>query len=323
MLISTALSQRAKFIWANSTTTQRRGYFLAGIGLETGRALDMQVIQLEALLVDMNAALLLEHDTAAIQAITAFAEIIFSIPPFVPKALPDTWKAVLSVWLSGEPMASLSSGTTSEVLQFIEDGLIYKLSWGMEAVRVRGLAHVNPFADGTTLADYELGLAIAAVETGTTKHSAAYLMQAGFGSRLAAIKAVQDGGGTFTKASELARWLRSAPIVALTAKATWPSTETHLLWVEFVRTFDAPLGRTWKRTEGAVRVSWMKGKLPPAGLPLRIGSTVGSEDLVFSADYELLGKLQTPADPHRKGLLTATVSEEANTIAWRYVGPDG
>jgi len=323
MLYSTALLDRAKFIWANSTPTQRRGYFLAGVGLETGRILDGLATQLEELLVDANAALLLENDTAVIQAITAFAEIIFSIPPFVPKELPDTWKDALSVWLSGEPIASLPSGTSDGVLRFIEDGLIYKLSWGMEAVRVRGLAHVNPFADGITLDAYELGLAVAAVETGTTNHSAAYLMQAGFGSRLAAIKAVYDGGGTFTKASELARWLRSAPVVALTAEATWPSNETHSLWVEFVRAFDAPLERTWKRTEGSAQVSWMKGKLPPPGFPLRIGSTVGAEDIVFSSDYEQLGKLQTKTNPHRKGLLTATVSKEPNTITWQYVGPDG
>ncbi len=321
-LLSTTMSDRAKFMWANSTPTQRRGYFLAGVGLETGRVLDELATQLEALLVSANAALLLKQDAVANQAVTAFAEIIFSIPPFVPKVLPDNWREVLSVWLSGNPMASLPSGAVKEVLQFVEDGLIYKLSWGMEAVRVRGLAHVNPFADGTTLDAYELGLAVAAVETGTRNHSAAYLMQAGFGSRLAAIKAVYDGVGTFTTASELARWLRSAPVVALTAEATWPSNETHSLWVEFVRAFDAPLERTWKRTEGSVQISWMKGKLPPPGLPLRIGSTVGSENLVFSADYELLGKLQTPANPHRKGILTATVSEERNTIAWRYVGPD-
>jgi hypothetical protein len=322
-LFSITMAGRAKFIWANSTPTQRRGYFLAGVGLETGRILDELATQLEVLLVDANGALLLKQDAAAIQAVTAFAEIIFTIPPFVPKSLPDTWKDALSVWLSGNPMASLSSETTKEVLQFIEDGLIYKLAWGMEAVRVRGLANLKPLANGATLDAYELGLAVAAVETGTTNHSAAYLMQAGFGSRLAAIQAVHDGGGTFTKASELDRWLRSAPVVALTAKATWPSAETHSLWLEFVRAFDAPLDRAWKRTEGTTQVSWMKGKLPSPGLPLRIGSSVETEDIVFSADYEQLGKLHTPSDPHRKGLLTATVSEVPNTIAWRYVGPDG
>jgi len=322
-LLSTTLSDRAKFMWANTTPTQRRGYFLAGVGLETGRILDELAMQLEGLLVDANAALLLRQDDAAIQAVTAFAEIIFLIPPFVPKALPDTWKAALSVWLSGNPLASLSSEATDDVLRFIEDGLIYKLAWGMEAVRVRGLANLNPSENGATLDAYELGLAVAAVETGTMNHSAAYLMQAGFGSRLAAIKAVHDGSGTFTKASELARWLRSVPIVALTAEATWPSTETHSLWIEFVRAFDAPLERTWKQTEGTFRVSWIKGKLPLPGLPLRIGSKVGYEDIVFSADYEQLGKLQTPASLHRKGLLTATASEEPNTIDWRYVGPDG
>ena len=44
------------------------------------------------------------------------------------------------------------------------------------------------------LDDHELGLAVPAVETGTMNRSASILIQAGFNSRLAAIKAVTDTG---------------------------------------------------------------------------------------------------------------------------------
>ncbi|MFZ1546780.1 MAG: DEAD/DEAH box helicase [Candidatus Nitrotoga sp.] len=321
-LLSATMSARAKFIWENSTAAQRRGYFLAGVGLETGLILDARADELELLLVSANAYLLVENENAAVDALTAFAEIIFAIPPFVPRVQPGNWKDVLAVWLSGEPIASVHGGATDDVLRFVEEALIYKLPWGMEAVRVRGLVHANPFSDdGTTLSDYELGLAVAAIETGTTVRSAAYLMQSGFGSRLAAIKAVRDGAGVFSKASDLVLWLRSAPIVALTANEVWPTKETHSLWVDFLRAFDAPLGRTWKRSTGTVNVSWFNSKVPPPEMALRIGAVHGTEDIVYSADYEPLGKLALPFLPGRKGLLVATVTKVPNTIKLDYVGP--
>ena len=73
----------------------------------------------------------------------------------------------------------------------------------MDAVRVRGLVHNDEIEDGFTLADYPLDFAVAAVETGTLKISATVLMKSGFGSRIAAIKAVNDGNATFTDAKEL------------------------------------------------------------------------------------------------------------------------
>ena len=51
--------------------------------------------------------------------------------------------------------------------------------------------------------DYEPGLAVPAGETGTIGRSASILIQSGFNSRLAAIKAVNDSGAVFTTRREL------------------------------------------------------------------------------------------------------------------------
>lgn len=316
------LVARAKFVWSHSTATQRRGYFLAGVGLETGRLLDARATELEALLARANRAILLEDHQTATTAITTFAEIIFSIPPFVPDDLPANWKEVLSLWLSGEPLAALTATNTAEVLAFVEQGLIYKLPWGMEAVRVRGLAHEDLFDEEIELSDRELRLAVAAVETGTLLRPAAYLMQAGFASRLASIKAVKDGDGQFTSARALLQWLRSEAVVALATRASWPTLETHPLWMEFVRSFDTQAAQPWTRSIESAQVSWLDGKTPKAGTPLRIDSTSESEDLVMSADYERLGVLSLPLNPDRAGLLVATASAVRKTIALDYVGPD-
>ncbi|MFN7040116.1 MAG: DEAD/DEAH box helicase [Acidovorax temperans] len=320
--LTTTLAARAKFVWSHSTAAQRRGYFLAGVGLETGRLLDARAAELDKLLARANSAILGGDHPDATEAITAFAEIIFSIPPFVPDDLPANWKEILSLWLSGKPLAALTTANTAEVLAFVEQGLIYKLPWAMEAVRVRGLAHQDPFDEEAELTDRESRLAVAAVETGTLLRSAAYLMQAGFASRLAAIKAVGDGDGQFTSARALVRWLRSEAVEALADKASWPTVETHSLWMEFVRSFDTQAAQPWTRSIDSAEVSWFEGKMPKSGIPLRIDSTNDSGDLVMSADYERLGVLTQRLNADRAGLLVATASGARKTIALNYVGPD-
>ena len=54
-LHNTALAQRAKHIWSNSTSSQRRGYFLAGVGLDTGKQLDAIADVANNLLIVANA----------------------------------------------------------------------------------------------------------------------------------------------------------------------------------------------------------------------------------------------------------------------------
>ena len=93
----------------------------------------------------------------------------------------------------------------------------------MEAVRVRGLAHDDRIGDSFTLADFDLGFAVAAMETGTLKVSAAVLIKAGFGSRIAAIKAVADCDGTFTTIRGLRRWVRSDVVEEMSTDSDWPT----------------------------------------------------------------------------------------------------
>ncbi|MBO0246747.1 hypothetical protein J0671_25680, partial [Vibrio sp. Vb0592] len=68
----------------------------------------------------------------------------------------------------------------------------------------------------TTLDDYELGFAVAAVETGTLSRSSSLLIQAGFSSRLAAIKVVTDTTADFQSGQELRRWLNSEEVISHT-----------------------------------------------------------------------------------------------------------
>lgn len=179
-VLRAGLVGRSRVVWANSTASRRRGYFLAGVGLATGHALDAIAEEANELLVTANGALIAGDGEAAIAAITAIAERAFTIYPFAPDKLPDNWRDILRAWLYGEALAGVAVGREAETLQFVEGGLVYRLPWAMEAIRVRGIANGDAIGDFFTLEDVDLGRAVAAVETGTMNQSAALLIQAGF-----------------------------------------------------------------------------------------------------------------------------------------------
>jgi superfamily II DNA/RNA helicase/tetratricopeptide (TPR) repeat protein len=235
-VLKAGLLSRSRHIWSQSDAVRRRGYFLAGVGLTTGHALDAIAVDANLLLVQANGAILEGDAEAAVAAITALAELVFTFYPFTPDPMPANWRNVLRAWLNGQSLADIAVGQESETLQFIEGGLVYRLPWAMEAIRVRAAANgdtVGVF--DLPLEDHELGYAVAAVETGTLSRSAAILIQAGFNSRLAAIKAVTDTGATFQTGSELRQWLSSEAVAAWSARPDWPSAETKAMWTEFVR----------------------------------------------------------------------------------------
>ena len=317
-LLKYGLAARAKFIWSRTSDVQRRGYFLAGVGLETGEALDAAAPALNELLTQANGAILLADAKAAIAAITSFAERVFGIAPFTPDNLPGDWKAILRMWLKGKALAGLAAGREDEVLKFVEQALVYKLPWAMEAVRVRGLANSDTLEGGFSMEDVELGVAVSAVEAGSLNISAAMLMRAGFSSRLAAIHAVTETDAEFGSMADLRAWLRSDEIASRSTDAEWPTAATHKLWRQFVESLAPDRGRAWSVTEVDLDVKW-KHRAPSSGVPLRLVHRE-SETLVCGADYRSLGKLTTRLNPGRRGVTLARVGW-FDDVEVRYLGP--
>ena len=160
-----------------------------------------------------------------------------------------------------------------------------------------------------SLSAFELGTAVAAVETGSLNPSAVVLMQSGFNSRIAAIKAVTETNATFSSTRQMSRWIKSKKIEELFNDLSWPTPETHNLWAEFVITLDSAGDRTWKSTRRAVVVKWTEGVIPASGSALRIRENDAGESLVLSSDYELLGVLNKHLNPDRKGLFARHIWE--------------
>jgi hypothetical protein len=295
---------------------------LAGVGLESGRQLDDAAPAANAFLIDANYYIMTGDNEGAITAFTNLANIIFTIAPFVPNPFPQNWQAVLRAWLSGEPMADVAEDD-EDALRFVENGLVYKLPWGMEALRVRAAAVGDAIMPGTTMNDYETGFAIPAIETGTLHRSAALLMQAGFNSRLAAIKAIADTGANFESNQGLAEWLASEQVVNFSNTADWPTAETAEIWRSFVATFTPPDRTKWTDWTYSASIAWETGgNRPAAGAVVRIApSNENDSSLVLAPDHTLLGTLVRPLNPSRKGLIRAAIGADRESAALRYIGP--
>jgi superfamily II DNA/RNA helicase len=320
-VLKSALLSRTRGIWMQSTAARRRGYFLAGVGLKTGHALDAIAEEANHLLVHANGALLVGDADAAITAISTFAERVFKFYPFTPDALPDNWREILRLWLLGQPLANIAIGQEAETLQFIEGGLVYRLPWAMEAVRVRATANGDLIGDlGLAIEDFELGLAVPAVETGTLNRSASILIQAGFNSRQAAIKVVADTEATFSTGAELRLWLNSETVATFSALPDWPTPETKAMWTDFAKGFTRRESQTWAEHRYSASIAWTAAPLPPSS-PVRLYQWNG-KPTVLSTDGLPLGELQAPLNPHRRGLLRATVSAELGKLDLSYLGPE-
>jgi len=319
-VLNAGLVSRSQHIWSQSTAARRRGYFLAGVGLGTGQALDAIAEDANLLLIQANGSILNGDAEAAIAAITAIAERVFVIYPFIPDPMPENWRDILRAWLLGEPLFAIAAGQESETLQFIEGGLVYRLPWAMEAIRVRGVANGDTIDGLLSLELYELGFAVAAVETGTLNRSAAILIQAGFSSRLGAIKAVTNSGATFQTAQELRHWLGSEELATWNARPDWPTPETRAMWMEFAQSFTPRANRVWADRRYWAPVTWF-GVPPPPGTPLQLHHWVG-QPRVLAADGLPLGTMQAALAPGRAGLVRAQVSQDAGRIDIVYLGPD-
>lgn len=316
------LAHRARVLWSQTTPTQRRGYYLAGVGLETGQQLDEHADVLNQHLSNAEAAILSIDDGSAINAITSFASIALHIRPFTPRTFPDGWEAILEGWLQGRPVSEIEAVNADERLEFIEETLAYRLPWAMEAVRVRAAAHNSANLDPwSILVDQEQGFAVAAVEAGTLNRSAAVLMRAGLPTRSGAIQAVEQEDGRFETLPELHRWLNSERLRQRADDPAWPTLSTHELWTAFINRSTASATTAWKHTVERSFVGWHRfGHTPVDGAAYR-AITRGSTTHIQTADGKRVGQLYMLLNPERVGLLTVTGTSDPNVVELSYRGP--
>lgn len=314
------LTARAVYIWDHSTPAQRRGWYLAGVGMQTGQMLDTKAEELEALLQQSEAAIQLGMNETAVSAIIGFARVALKIFPFAPQELPENWEEVLEAWLTAKPITVVTSDGKLDVVDFVEGVLAYRLPWALEAVRVRATAQSfdNQFLDSQP--DIDLGLTVAAVETGTLSRPTALLIRAGFNARSAAVAAIATTGADFTTIAELREWLSSDLVKLKESDPNWPTPSTHDLWREFSTRTSGWGTRTWIHETHAAQVTWNPEHSPIPGAAYRAVSPSDDTTFLETADARRAGLLRTPLNRHRRGLLSIT-SNTPDTVLLEYRGP--
>lgn len=238
-LVLALMNSRASFIWRNTTAGQRKGYFFAGVGLKTGKALDAASETLNALVLEAETALKGQSQNDAIEALRRIGDIVFEIEPFVPDELPENWHDLLAGWLAGRPMAVLSALDES-ASDVIEGAFVYRLTWAIESIRVRSRAN-----DEGVFTDDPLRSS-AALESGSISPQVAILIQAGLASRTAAQVALAEFPSDYNDYAGMKVWA-DAPRMAALADKPWPTTATALIWREFIaQLHDVSITR-WRR----------------------------------------------------------------------------
>lgn len=305
---------RTRYLWRTATPSQRRGWFLAGLGAEGGSELSQVSGRIIALAGQAETAILEEDHATAANLLVLIAEIIFAMEVFEPQTNLATWDDVMRHWVRGLALSEVA-GDRVEVAQFIEDDIMYRLVWGMEAAKVYEAAQSNPEAD--TLS----GSAVAAIETGTFNQAASILIRTGFDHRLAAILAVTSTNGAFDSTDSMRSWIEDLdPQYAL--NPDWPTPESRTAWEAFVNPSRTRRARRWRlQTHDVQDVTWYQAA-PEPDTWLRItnhGAT--GKIMIWSTGFDLLGEATINLDQGRQGVLRARRHRTDSGIRLRYLGP--
>jgi len=235
------LGSRASFIWRNSTAGERQGYFFAGVGFDTGKALDAAAPELNAGIIAAEEALAAGDFKKATAALRDVGEIVFQIAPFSWDDLPADWGELLGGWLAGEPMAVLCA-INKDATDVVEAAFVYRLTWAIESIRVRSRAN-----DEEIFGDEPLR-STAALETGSVCPQVALLIQAGLASRTAAQLVLNKFPGDFTDYDTLREWLDNPELLAMPAN-TWPTETTARVWLDFISQQRGSAVARWRRIQ--------------------------------------------------------------------------
>lgn len=225
-IVSAVFTARAKYICSTTTVSQRRGYFFSGIGLSAGRFLDENALHLNGLLLEADAAIRNADTSRCITSLTSIAELVFSVDPFKPRKFPDEWKEIAVGWLSGKLLTDLSS-LSQDASVFIEDGLVYRLAWAVEAIRVRSRANEEGiFSDRPSAV-------VSAIETGTVSIPESLLLQAGLSSRVAASDVLRECPSHFEDVMGMWEWFYSPRVQRESKRQGWSTPQSREAWLEF------------------------------------------------------------------------------------------
>src|SRR4029077_16171211 len=176
------------------------------------------------------------------------------------------WEEVLADWIKGTAFAVILQGRTAREAQrtqvFVQEGVVFRLVWAAEAVRVQAVAtgHVraSELGDGPAFA----------LTYGAPSIPAALLCQMGFSSRVGAAWVVRKLAASFSDMNGLRDWLRQHDAL-LSTRDFWGSDDFFALWKHASSPTSAEHPRPWNHATYTAPVSW-KSDRPEANSQVRI-----------------------------------------------------
>jgi len=292
------LRSRAEWLWGNSTAHQRRACFYSGLGRKPGLFLHDQLDALVNVLCDFQSGIAADdQEAAAAAAITLYNEVMKEAF-FAVKRLPHGWEDVLRGWISGSGFAQILDGRGAKdahrVQVFIQEGVVFRLVWAAEAVRVQavaaGHARLNELGDGPAFA----------LTYGVPSIPAALLCQTGFSSRVGAVWVTRELGAAFTDMKGLRIWLALHDAL-LSDPDFWETEDMFTLWTHTSSAGVADYARAWSHSDHYVNVDWQTAP-PSAGSQVRIVPGPSRTGTVCSTDLSPLGEAHFTFDPHGASL---------------------
>lgn len=312
-LLFAILESRAGYIWQKTTAIQRRGFYFAGIGLRAGLAIDDALDELVTLIIDGERAFS-EGDTAQlVSCVLQFADIVFRIEPFVPGSLPINWKEITQGWVTGLDVAELQGGEI-DANDFIQDGISYRLTWAIEAVRARSSAQASGLHIG--------GMLSAALEVGAVTPQEILLLRAGLRSRKAAGLATKSLKPEFATFTRMRRWLLSSDIQATLELEDFPSAETTTEWKRFVSSSSDIEQLKWSEKTKAYEAVWEEHFTPRERQSVRLYTGPDGNTTILSLELTPIGMVRSAKYKRSLGPQTCVVGSDLTSVVVTRFGPE-
>ena len=311
------VAARARNIWSATDATQRRGFYLSGVGYQAGSFLNSALDDLITLLLEADVAIENSQVADLVEAVATFAEFVCCVAPFRPRdPMPTTWRDGLAAWLQGRPASAVISSLGSDGVDFLQDIITYRLPWAMEAVRVHALA------TGDSRADDLKGLAAAVTETGNANLTVHTLIRNGLRSREGALEAVQTTGATFKDRTGLEVWLSSEVVQSLRISPTWPTSESRHEWEQFYENRARRNRGTWTRESRQYQVEWHSSD-PQNGTSVVLEPRASGEGMtVLSPDFRELGVIAASTNRPLGQIVSARTGDDSRVIVVEFFGPE-
>lgn len=307
------LLSRARWLWGNSTAGERRSWFNSGIGYAAGRHLNDHLAGLTQALGDCDEALEVRDVPRAAESLQAVAVTLMAIHPFAHKGVHARWPDILAGWIAGEPTSALIQRFEGECLDTIQQAFVYRLVWGIEAVRVQAASMAVPGAERLT------GETALALTYGLPNRQACLLVQAGLVSRRMALAVLDRYPGDFTTIQGLVAWVAAVG----DAGGLWQDATSINAWREFVSALVAAANARWSETRSTIRVAWVEGVAPPApGEAVQlIRDRVGGSLSIYDIAMQRLGEAEDPLQGQGREHIRAAVGRFPNTVDVVRYGP--